>query len=710
MNPATPARKRRPRIAGFALAVAAIAAVLGAAGIAWVQRPPEPGPDPTRGLPPWSQLDTRWGTYLSERQWGTPHEAVAGDGWGLDYLRATRRDYAYGEDGIAGLTTRDGTFDIGWAVWDEHQVVVAERLLGASNPGGEHGEAIIDKRTFGENTPTTSYDRYVLAYPNLTSRFQVTFEGARADDRSGVLRATARNSGPDAAPLDVVLKGWLREPAMRAELIPDGLLLNGPASSVAIVGPTPASAQVSDVKRALDTNLRAGALAGAGPGHIGALAFHLDLAAGASSAVRFAWAEGVDPVAAQARARELLGGADQVMAFRQREAEGVFAGQVTQHQEVYRQALMGLLWNQSLYTWDGGSSYDPAWTGKVHANDVLIMPDKWEFPWLASWDTGFQAVAAALIDPQLGADQLRFLFSDRWQQPDGHLPCAEWVMAQECPPIFAWSAWRVARAGAGPAFLREVYPGLQRLYEYWWAANAVEPSGLFTGGFLGMDNLPRAAGQAQADASGWMAFFARYLARIARDLGDEASAQRYEADVERIGAAVNATLWDESAGFYFDIAADGHGFIRTTSYNGLIPLIAGIVPADRLPRVLAVLGDEGQLLSRFGVQSTSSHDPAFQEGYATSGHVNSNWLGPIWVPINYLLVEALGPIDPGLATTIRERVVRTVETDWLRTGHFHEYYGAAFGEGLGADAQTGWTALVANLIAEGWPAAGIPAR
>ena len=75
------------------------------------------------------------------------------------------------------------------------------------------------------------------------------------------------------------------------------------------------------------------------------------------------------------------------------------------------------------------------------------------------------------------------------------------------------------------------------------------------------------------------------------------------------------------------------------------------------------------------------------------------------MPINYLLVEALTSVDPALAQTIREAVVATVEADWEATGRFHEYFDAETGEGLGADAQAGWTALVANLVAEGWPAA-----
>jgi glycogen debranching enzyme len=282
-------------------------------------------------------------------------------------------------------------------------------------------------------------------------------------------------------------------------------------------------------------------------------------------------------------------------------------------------------------------------------------------------------------------------------------------MGVECPPVFAWSAWRIHEAGAGTEFLQEVYPGLQRLYDYWWEVNAVEPAGLFTGGFLGMDNLPRGEGAAQADASGWMAFFAGYLGKIAEALGDTAAATRYATDVGTIAAAVNAHLWDEGAGFYFDLDTGGDSFIPTKSYSGLIPLVAGIVPADRLERVLAALRDPQQLLSAFGVRSVSAKSVIYQPGYAKERGVNSNWRGPVWVPINYLLVEALGPLDAALATTVRERVVGVVEADWQATGRFHEYFDAETGEGIGADAQAGWTALVANLVAEGWPATAAPA-
>lgn len=667
----------------------------------------------TRGpaLTPWDELDTRWGTYLSEREWGTPREAVGTNPWGMDYLSAVRMPYAHGEDGIAGLVDRDGTFHIGWAVWDEKQVRVAERLFGWGNPSGEHGEEIVDRRTFGLNTPTSSIAEATLVYPNSDPQFRIVFSQARVDDHGGVLMATvdrdvaseprASPSADPELPLHLALKGWFHDPDLKVEPIEDGILLTGPTSVVAIVTAEADDRLISAEKRALDEQLRDGGLA-EGTGHIGALAHRLSVGSRPSS-VTFAWAEAEDGAGAGERARELLGDAVEIVDERRDEARSIFAGEVAEHEPVYRQALMSLLWSQSLYRWDGRSSWIPEWEGRVAADDVLIMPDKWEFPWLATWDSAFHAVTAALIDPQLGADQLRFILSPDWQQPDGHIPCAEFVMGEECPPVFSWAAWRLYQAGAGLDFLAQIYPGLVANHAYWQRELAVG-DGLYTGGFLGMDNLPRAEGQAQADASAWMAFDARYLEQIALAIGDESSAGAYHDEIDVVAAAVNEHLWDEERGFYFDRDEDGESPILTKSYSGLIPLIAGIVPGPRAERLMDALRDERQFLSPHGIRSTSRESVLYRSGYVEQRGVNSSWRGPIWMPINYLLVETLEDRDPAFAADLRDRLVELVETDWELTGRFHEYFDADSGEGLGADAQAGWTALVANLIAEGWPA------
>jgi len=680
-----------------------VIAALAALAIAWPRAP---------ALVAWDELDTRWGTYLSEREWGTPREAIGDDPWGMDYLRAIRTPYRHGEDGIAGLVDRDGIFHIGWAVWDERQVRVAERLFGWGNPSGENGEEIVDRRTFGINTPSSSIADATLVYPNSNPQFRIVLSQARVDDVSGVLvasvdRDVAAEDGASPAPaeelpLHVVLKGWFHDSGFRVQPIDGGILLRGPSSSVAIVSAEPADRLISDEKRALDEQLRDGSLS-EGSGHIGALALRLSVG-DRPETVAFAWAEDADPDAAADRARELGRAAEPVLAERRAEASSIFAGEVDpEHEPVYRQALMSLLWSQSLYRWDGASDWIPEWEGRVEADHVLIMPDKWEFPWLATWDSAFHAVTAGLIDPQLGADQLRFILSPDWQQPDGAIPCAEFVMDDECPPVFSWAAWRLHEAGAGLDFLGEVYPGLAANHAYWKEELQVR-DGLYTGGFMGMDNLPRAEGQPQADASAWMAFSARNLEQIATAIGETDDAEAYRRDIDVIAAAVNEALWDEERGFYYDRDEDGTSPILTKSYSGLLPLIAGIVPEERAERLLDALRNTRQFRSPHGIRSTSRDTVLYRPGYVGQRGVNSSWRGPIWLPINYLLVEAIEPRDPAFAADLRQRLVELVENDWERTGRFHEYFHAETGEGLGADAQAGWTALVANLIRDGWPA------
>jgi glycogen debranching enzyme len=404
---------------------------------------------------------------------------------------------------------------------------------------------------------------------------------------------------------------------------------------------------------------------------------------------------------AQAAAAERLRLSAEIVAERRDESQDTFTGRVSEHEDLYRQALMSLLWNETYYRWDGTSEVNPAYSGRVDAHDVLILPDKWEFPWLASWDTAFHALTAALVDDRLAQDQLRFVLSERWQQPDGHIPCAEWVMDDECPPIFAWAAWRVYEHSRDLDFLQEIYPGLQRSYDYWWANKRVGDA-VFTGGFLGMDNLPRSAGSAQADATGWMALFARDMARIASEVGDTPASENYWIDRGMIQEALNETMWDEESGFYYDLNSRGR-FVEHKSYSGLVPLIAGVVPPERLPPLLAALRSEDEFMSVGGIRSLSAASPLYLPGTAGPG-VNSNWRGPVWVPINYMLIEALRDIEPSLSAEIRDRLINNVEADWRATARFHEFFDGDTGAGLGADQQAGWTALVANLIHETWPA------
>ena len=536
---------------GLLAALVALIA-LGLAGVSLLNRPQSLPSPAVAEIVPDLELDRRWGTYLSEREWGTPREAVDGDGWALSWQDAIDAEYQYGDDGIAGVTDANNEFRLGWAFWDGLEARVTERFNGWTNPQGPAGEQILENRVYGANGPRHAYTSMTYTYPYEDAAFEIELASAKYDSTSATFVATVTNTSPEPRSLYVVFKGWMAAGAEVDPLDGHGLLLRGASSVVAVVGQEPSEWQITSDRSALDTNLRAGELVGDQGGNIGALAYNLELPAGGESVIRLAMAEetvAVEPAlgaaadgfdvqslasAADARARDVLARSDAIVAARVAENELLFAGAVTEYEPLYRQALMSLFWSESFYRWDGASSINPSWTGLVDARDVLIMPDKWEYPWLASWDTAFQAVAVSEADAQVAQDQLRFILSDRWMQADGHIPCGEWVMNNECPPIFAWAAARVYEVSRDRAFLEEVYPALQRNYDYWWTQNQVGDA-LFTGGFLGMDNLPRSSTpSAQADATAWMAAFATDMAGIASELSDTETSARYWVDRGRI--------------------------------------------------------------------------------------------------------------------------------------------------------------------------------
>ena len=665
-------------------------------------------PAPTKiSLVPGDQLDDRWGSFLSEREWGTPREATNGSDWGLTWDSAITTDYRSGEDGIAGISDSAGEFNLGWAFWDGAEDHVTERFQGLGATQSATGEQITDDRVYRENEPNHAYQRLTYSYPPDTSWFSIDLEMARNDSSGMTMVATVTNTTTETRTLDVVFKAWLG-PGGDVEPLTNGLLLHGQSSNVAVVGDAPSEWQISADKGALDANLRANGLNGGGSGNIGALAYRLEIPASANKVIRIGIAEipgttaasqAASPAAAQAAT--MLSESAQIVAGRQDESAGVFAGAVSSHESLYRQALMSTIWNETYYRWDGSSSFDNAYVGLIDAHDVLILPDKWEYPSPDAWAGAFESVTAALIDPTLAEDQLRFYLSDRWQQADGHIPCTESAMDTECPPIFAWAAWRLYELKHDTQFLTDIYPALQSSYEYWWRHYQVGDA-LFSAGSLGMGNLPRPTmATAEVDASAWMAFFARDMARIASELHDPTTSQRYWTDRGRIQDQINSTLWDEQSGFYYDQGADGQLFMHK-SYAGLVPLIAGVVPPERLPPILSALRDPSQFLSPAGIRSVAANDPLYLPGVAGSG-VNSNWSGPVWVPLNYLLVQALTDVDPSLASDVRDDVVSSVESDWTSTGRLREFFNGDTGVGLGADNAAGWTALVANLIDEGWP-------
>jgi len=284
---------------------------------------------------------------------------------------------------------------------------------------------------------------------------------------------------------------------------------------------------------------------------------------------------------------------------------------------IQRRAFAGMLWTKQIYLFDverwlEGDSMPPPEGHKKQRNihwrhlnsmRVLTMPDKWEFPWFASWDLAFQCTTLALVDPEFAKENLLAMLFEQFQHPNGQIPAYEWEFSDLNPPVHAWAVWRVyqhekVRTGKGDkAFLEKCLHKL--LMNFAWWVNRVDSTGnnVFEGGFLGLDNitvvdrsekLPGGAILEQSDATGWMGFFCLYLMRAALELAAddrayELLATKFFEHFIYVGAAMKKMggrdyqLWDEKDGFFYDVlrlpSGDFKKF-RLRSMVGLIPLYA----------------------------------------------------------------------------------------------------------------------------------------
>ncbi len=511
---------------------------------------------------------------------------------------------------------------------------------------------------------------------------------------------------------------------------------------------------------------------------------------------------------------------------------------------VQRQAFAGLFWSKQYYhfvvnTWLNGDpampkppeqrkyGRDATWR-HLFNEDVISMPDKWEYPWYAAWDLAFHTVAIAPADPDFAKGQLALFLREWYMHPNGQIPAYEWAFGDVNPPVHAWAAWRVfkidekIKGHPDLLFLEGVFHKLLMNFTWWVNRKDSEGNNIFEGGFLGLDNigifdrsapLPSGWLLEQSDGSAWMGMYCLNMLKIALQLSTynqvyEDIASKFFEHFIYISDAVNHSegtgLWDEEDGFYYDRlrTADGRRrSLRVRSLVGLAPLFASdtldedlinqhpgfqsrmqwfidnrpdltadiasmtlpgvskrrllsIVNQERLQRIFARLFDEDEFLSPYGIRSVSryhlkhpyllelegSHfEIDYEPAESTTGTFggNSNWRGPIWFPMNFLLIEALQrlhhyfggsfqvvfPVGSGNRVTLDEAAkllsqrlvslfmpdangVRPVFGDnklFQAPGFknyvlFYEYFHGDTGFGLGASHQTGWTGLVAKLM------------
>ena len=708
--------------------------------------------------------------------------------------------------------------------------------------------------------------------------FDVLVEYAKADIDDVLIRISVTNRGPEPAECDLLSTLWFRNtwswdpgaarPALSVgrgpgavieaeheilglrwlscEGAPELLFTENETNNERLWNTPNASRFVKD---GINDYLVAGRGEAVNPARVGtktAARYHLRLGPGESASVKLRLSN--SPPVGEVLGRDF----DALFAQRIREADAFYATVIPaalaeDERRVMRQALAGMLWSKQFYHYyvrrwlegDPGFPVPPSerrhgrnheWT-HLYNEDVISMPDKWEYPWYAAWDLGFHCVALALVDPDFAKEQLILFLREWYMHPNGQLPAYEWALGDVNPPVHAWAAWRVykiekrLRGTADRNFLKRVFHKLLINFTWWVNRKDAEGMNVFQGGFLGLDNigvfdrgapLPTGGHIDQSDGTSWMGMYCLNMLAMALELAREDPAYEdvaskffehfvYIAHATRNRGGTGIGLWDEQDGFFYDVlhSPDGRNCpLKLRSIVGLIPLFAvemldpdiverlhgfrrrmqwfidhhpdfrehveiveepgrgtrrllSIVTREQLPRVLRFMLDESEFLSPYGIRALSryhlahpyaleidgmEHRVDYEPGESTSGLFggNSNWRGPVWFPVNQLLIESLQKFHHFYGDSLKvpyptgsDRLVdlRTVSAElagrltriflrgsdgrrpvfgatekFQRDSHwqdlvlFYEYFHGDTGAGIGASHQTGWTGLVAKLI------------
>src|SRR5678809_202707 len=366
--------------------------------------------------------------------------------------------------------------------------------------------------------------------------------------------------------------------------------------------------------------------------------------------------------------------------------------------------------------------------------DIISMPDKWEYPWYAAWDLAFHTLPLSIVDPDFAKQQMNLMLHGLYLHPNGQVPAYEWNFSDVNPPVHAFATLflhRTEQALRGETdvnFLKSAFNKL--LLNFTWWVNRKDRFGknVFEGGFLGLDNigvfdrsapLPTGGYLEQADGTSWMALFCQNMLELsieltAHDTTYEGMVFKFVEHFYFIAAAMNRSddggMWDEEDGFYYDVLRlpDGTATrLKVRSLVGLLPLCAttviekaqrervpgtmlkilerlrrmpelattmhptgaghfgvnergiiALLTPERLRRILTKMLDENEFLSPYGIRALSrfhadhpyvfhangqEHRVDYLPAESNTGMFggNSNWRGPIWMPVNVMIIRSL---------------------------------------------------------------------
>ncbi len=850
----------------------------------------------------------KWGSYVSNREWGLVREDYSADGDAWNYTNhdiAESKTYRWGEEGICGICDDDQKLVFSVGFWNKKDKIVKERFFGLSNGQGNHGEDVKEYFYYLDATPTHSYMKMLYKYPqnafpyedlintnaergkeeteyelidtgifNENKYFDIFIEYAKESQNDILVKITITNKSEFESPLIILPTVWFRntwnwgyedyKPNLQSEEATHIKVNHKDLEIKNIYAKQSSKTLFCDnetnneklyqsannskyPKDGINNFVITGDSSTVNPKDIGTKAsFFIDENFKAKETKIF------ELRISDKDLKQPFKDFNEIFNNRVQESDDFYAEiqkEITSDDEklVQRQAFAGMLWNKMFYHYnvekwlkgDPSQMNVPKSREKIrnyewtHLNNshIISMPDKWEYPWYATWDLAFHTISFSLIDPEFSKQQLKLFLFEWYMHPNGQLPAYEWDFSDVNPPVHAWAVFRVfkideqMRGKPDLAFLESAFQKLLMNFTWWVNKKDSNGNNIFEGGFLGLDNigifdrntpLPNGERLEQADGTSWMAMFALNMMRIALELAqynkiyEEMATKFFEHFLSIAHSLDNMgeecfSLWDEQDEFFYDAISSNdknNMYLRMRTIVGLIPMFAveviddemieklpnfknrmnwilenkpelaalvshweikgekskhllSLLRGHRLKRLLYRMLNPSEFLSDYGIRGLSKeyeenpyqlnlngtdysvkYTPAESDGSLFGG--NSNWRGPIWFPINFLIIESLQkfffyyspdfvveyPTGSGNYSNleeIAESLGRRLSNIFLKDKNgnrpfnnqypqfqtdpdfkdyilFYEYFHGDNGRGVGASHQTGWTGLIAKLL------------
>ena len=553
----------------------------------------------------------KWGPYLSDRQWGSVREDYSADGEAWRYTThdmARSKAYRWGEEGIAGFSDSSQQLCLAFGFWNKQDPILKERYFGLTGHQGNHGEDVKELYYFLDAIPSHAYLKMLYKYPQAAypyedlirkneargkldpeyelidtgifdnnKYFDIFVEYAKAGTDDILIKITAHNRGPEAAPLHLLPTLWFRntwswgydnyKPRMsatnRGEILikhrqlgeytfhlenqPGLMFCENETNMPKLYG---ADAANQTFKDGIEECLIGGnkhAVCQYQQGTKAAANYEFMIPAGEHVEIRMRLEQNL--------LMHPFADFDRIFDTRKEEADSFYAELQQGIDEadkrlVQRQAFAGMIWCKQFYYYDieqwlkGDPGQPPPprdrLTGRNHewthlnTGDIISMPDKWEYPWFAAWDLAFHCINFTLLDASFAKGQLLLLTKEWYMHPNGELPAYEWSFSDSNPPVHAYATWRVYSIdkknnnGKGDLpFLESVFHKLLINFTWWVNRKDKEGNNMFEGGFLGLDNIgvfdrsainPEVGEIEQSDGTSWMAMYSLNLMRIALEL------------------------------------------------------------------------------------------------------------------------------------------------------------------------------------------------